>query len=119
MIGQTVWIFDGNRRVYRDGQSRPVFREHFKDWKITGETSKFWLLGNSYQIIKATRMLKCPERKGNWYTLSPRVFWSELEVDETCWVHENRYRVVKDVQGCSDANTLRAIDALLAKEKEV
>src|SRR5687767_13513281 len=49
-IGDSVWIYDANRRVYRqkaDGRwfGAPIEREHWAEHFIVAETSKSWLVG--------------------------------------------------------------------------
>jgi len=45
-VGDTVWVFDINRRVY-DGNglgAKIIYREHFRPVHIIGETSRSWIL---------------------------------------------------------------------------
>ena len=47
-VGDKVWIFDTNRRVYPKVNGRvtggPIYAEHFVQAEITGETSKSWIV---------------------------------------------------------------------------
>jgi len=105
MIGDTVWIFDENHRVYRKDENGrsfggPIYREHWVPTKITGETTRSWLIGYGEKIPK----------KG-W---NPRaVAFSLQEVEEQAYVMDNRHRLGDRVRDLRDAPTMRAIAAIL------
>jgi len=48
-IGDKVWIFDGNRRIYEDDKGNktqnPWYRGHFVEKYIIGETKQSWIVG--------------------------------------------------------------------------
>jgi hypothetical protein len=119
-IGDQVWLFNGNHRVYpRDAQGKPVpggpvFREHFRPYQIIGETRTSWCLdrGEHYRIDKKTLRLRKPEASG-YYGLSPIVYFSIQEVDDACWVNDNRNRISELVRLCNNVAALRTILGIL------
>lgn len=110
-VGDTLWLFDQNRRIYADGQHwAPIFREHFVPVKIVGETAKSWLIDNfsrpPLRVNKKT--MQAPDR--HW-TLS---YYTADGVEDACWRHENRPVIVESVSA-APVSTLRKIHALLAE----
>lgn len=107
-IGMKVWRFDQNRRVYaKDGNGRPVggrpiWREHWRQLEIVGETSRSWLVGAALW-----RADKVPKK--NW---PGEYAFSEEEIDRRGYV-EDRHRLVRRVQDCRDYDTLKKIEAAL------
>lgn len=116
-IGSTIWIFNSNQRRYRDGQSGPIYRESFVPLTVEGETRTSWLCGpgwRPWKIDKRTRAVR-----GARYGIGPFAFCSAQEVDDACWVNEERLRIVNEVQRLTDAETLRAIDAVLTSRRSL
>jgi len=117
-IGDIVYIFDINHRVYppkgSDGYSHgsPIYREHFQKRQIVGETTQSWIVafeGSSPDVRYATKHKKKEPRNG-LYTLE--------QVEEQVWLHNNRYWVEEAMRG-ADYATVKKIAALLNyKERE-
>lgn len=111
-IGSTVWVFNENRRVYPQREpgrkypiGGPIWREHWVPEKITGETSRSWVLTLGRKVPK-----KGADR---------RMFaFSEDEIEKAAWVHSNRYRLADTVRYVEDYERLREI-ARLADYQEV
>jgi len=106
MIGTTVWIFDENNRVYRrdsKGQSiggGPIWREHWRPVQIVSETKRSWVTAYRDKIPK----------KGH----DPRLYaFTRNEIEEMAYVHENRYRLSREVQSLCDPKKMREIAAIL------
>lgn len=110
-IGDTYYMFDGNRRVYKErklGESYhiggPLYRGHFGPVKVTGETSRSWIMGDGRKISKSKP-------------------WSLLHtaemVDDRVWAHENRGRLIDGIRVCRNVSTLRQIDMLLMEVNNV
>lgn len=118
VIGQKVWLFDENHRVYAAGNRMggPIFREHFIEHTIIGETSQSWLLdGRQYKINKATGKLRKPDSNG-YFGLSPIVYYSPEEVENRVFKADNLYQMERDLRDASGAQ-LRRIAAILAEDK--
>jgi predicted DNA-binding transcriptional regulator AlpA len=92
-----VWIFDENRRVYGKDRSEPIWREHWRRREITGETSRSWIV-EGYPELKIPKNSKTPQR---------HLAWSEKELDQLCWLHEHRYRIVRDVESLPAAELIK------------
>lgn len=101
-VGDTIWKFDQNRRVYPKAapgriwpDGGPIWREHWRQVEITGETRVSWLTGWG----------KCPKKGrdvGVWA-------FTQLEIDEQTYVHDHAYRIADAVKRCQDPNALRTI----------
>ena len=102
-VGSTIWVFDGNRRIYaKDGRGGPIYREHWRPAKITSETSRSWITDWGQKVPK----------KGE----RPGVCFTEKEVDEKSWVEDNHYKISDAVNRVRDHETLRAIAKLVGYE---
>lgn len=100
-IGDTVWFFDGNRRVYRDGSSGPVYREHWFPAKIVGETSRSWITDNWNRKIPKKGL------PGHGVALTAE------DVEKDVWMNTHAYRVYEQIQRCRDYDTIRKIADLI------
>ena len=100
-VGDTIWRFDGSRRIYNDKNAGPIYREHWVETVIQGETSRSWLVG-------MFRTYKVPKK-------GPHPGWafSQKEVDDDCWVRCNRYKIEKSVAMVSNADVLRKVAELI------
>lgn len=89
MIGKKVWLFDENRRRYRKDESGrslggpPIWREHWYQVEITGETSRSWIIKNVGKI---------PKRDGRG------IAFSEDEINKASFVHDNRHKIAELVR---------------------
>ena len=106
-IGSPVWIFNSNRRVYREGaRGGPIWREHWMPEKIVGETSRSWIVG------QGTWEKKIP-KKGPWHGVA----FSQEEIDNAAYVHEHRFRISEKVGRLDDFACLRKIAELIGYEE--
>lgn len=115
-LGQTVWVFDANRRVYVEGRSGPVYSHHFIAVEVVGQTSRSWLLkgrGLDLKADKATGLLLGRVGPG----LSRRVYASAQEVEDACWMHDNRQALDRAVRS-DDCSRLRVVYDLLTAPPE-
>lgn len=99
-----VWVFDYNRRVYRqDEQGRslhgsPIWREHWREEEVVGETSRSWI----------TRLgRKIPKSGG------PGIAFSEEEIERAEYVHENRHLIADQVRMLTDHDKLCQIAKII------
>lgn len=91
-VGDIVYNFDGNRRVYEKGLSGgPIYKHHFKPYTIVGETKVSWLIGPH-------------KAKANKKTLSSstqyadRGYFTKSGMDADIWFNEHRYKIVREVE---------------------
>ncbi|KLU62292.1 hypothetical protein CEB3_c13360 [Peptococcaceae bacterium CEB3] len=110
-VGDRVWIFDENNRVYRDAAGNetlsPWYRGHFVEHFVVGETRHSWILARS-ATTHPKRGFKIPKKDAEKH-----VFVSEEAVEKACWVQSNRYRIAKAVEESADYDMLRQIGEIL------
>lgn len=88
-IGSKIWGFDSNRRKYGKDRSRPIWREHWKEFYVVGENRVSWLLGFKPGGESWT---KCPKKR-QVHQLREWAF-SEAEIDEQEWDQKHRWKVM-------------------------
>ncbi len=106
-VGDTVWIFDSNRRVYKDGRGGAIYAEHWYSTKIVGENRASWIVlphGRGMKIDKKTCALR-----GELYGTRAQVEFSRDAVDADIWLMENRWRIAELLQRCNDVTVLKAV----------
>lgn len=119
-VGDRIWNFDTNRRVYRHHDGRksnaPIYREHFQECIIAGETKASWLVSSwpNSPIEYATKVNKktllSATGKGNgfgcgWYTDATR--------EVVLWLHDHHAKIAKVLEECKDIQKLEQIAAIL------
>ena len=108
-VGDTVWIYDDNRRAYaKGGNGAPIYGEGWRAHPIMGETRTSWLLLGALKVDKATGLLRAKEH----CAMRPKVEFSREAVDADIWREDNRSRIADAVKH-ADCETLKKIDALL------
>lgn len=96
-----VWVFDINRRIYRRDEhgkahGGPIWREHWREEKVVGETSRSWI---------TERGTKVPKKGAN-----SRLFaFSEEEIDRESYVQESRHKIADMVRRLTDHDTLKRV----------
>ena len=98
-IGDTVWVFDQNHRVYEEGASGPVWIKHWVERRIVDETSRSWVLKNHLRVNK--------ENHGSGVAFSWR------EVEDHRWVNDNQYKILRRLNTMHDYDTLKAIAKMI------
>lgn len=109
-VGDPAWVFDANHRIYppNGGMSaRPIYREHWRPRQIVGETSRSWLVGRDGVTHDTIKVPKSGRRQAPCMVL-----FSQQDVDERVWDHDNRHRIVEAVRGVAPS-TLRRIAAMI------
>lgn len=93
-IGDIVYRYDVNRRVYREGtlRSELIWRESWRPMKIVGETSRSWLLEHSKE-----KLPKKGADKRCWCL-------TEAELDEACWVQDHGRNILNRVEAVARAD---------------
>lgn len=110
-IGDTVWVFEINRRVYPRGEkglhSAPIYREHFMPYEVIGQTSRSWLIGASggHEICKVSIKDPFGKQRGDG---APRIY-DEAGVDDMCWLNDHRYKLMRKIEYQATPAQLREI----------
>jgi len=121
-IGDKVWIFDDNRRVYQDDKGNktvsPWFRGHFVEKYIVGETKQSWLVGYKGNMLDDKTNIKVNKKNltysiGNNYGRNGKLYISEEEINQKCWMEENLRIIIRKVEQCTDYEKLRKIEEIL------
>lgn len=105
---KTVWLFNVNRRVYRqdeNGRSTggPIWREHWQEHEIVGETSQSYITKWG---------MKVPKKGGEG------IAFDAAEIDRLAYVHDNRHNIADAVQRCVDYDTLVKIAEIIGYKAE-
>lgn len=108
-IGDTVYLFDSNRRIYGKDRSGPIWREHWYPAKVTGETSRSWIIGDH-----PWTQCKLPKKGKPSFAIA----YSQEEIDRESWIQDNRYQISKLVDRCGDYEVLQKIAELLGYKQE-
>lgn len=112
-VGDRVFTFEINRRRYRtdaSGRSHgPIHREHFVERWIVGEVGRSWLVAWEKDADPDGRVEKFPKTAPR---NSERRLFSEAEVDDSVYVHDNAYRIAEAVRKL-DAAALRQVAELI------
>lgn len=113
-IGDTIWEFDINRRIYPQGRKMlgggpPLYSEHFISATITGETAQSWLIESSGRTRKVNK--KTMLQANGIYT---PISWHTTEsMGDDIWIHENRHVLSSKVGVERDVSKLKRIAAIL------
>ena len=108
-IGDPVWVYDPNLRVYprstETGKSvgSPIYRESFRKFEITSESKTSWIVGrrdNDRVIAKIS--------KNGKYSVGIMAF-SEQELDDLCFINDNRHEISHHISTIIDASVLREV----------
>lgn len=110
-IGDTLYYFDGNRRVYprtKDGRQMhgsPIYAEHYVPVKIVGETRVSWLLEYGWKASKRSVA----------GSVGPVLTKEAMEDDVWCSVH--RFKI-RDLFDRAPAPTVRRVADILGYKPE-
>lgn len=111
-IGQRVWRFDLNRRVYErdaDGNARggPIWREYWEPLVVIGETARSWLVGPEWMAKSPERAMKIAKK--DW---PGSLATSEEDIERVRFV-DQRHKLADRLKLCTDYDTLKAIEKAL------
>lgn len=98
-IGSTIYVYDGNYRVYAANNNGPIYREHWRPMEITGETSRSWITAWGEKVPKRGA------HHGVAFTIK--------EVDDMCWMNDHRYKIEREVGRIRDSIKLREIAKII------
>lgn len=96
-IGDVLFNFNGNRRVYNQPKSGgyasggPIYEKHFAEATIVGETKNSWVMS-----LYETKVNKKTLQSSTKYADHGYFTKSGMEAD--IWLHEHRYRIAKLVE---------------------
>lgn len=102
-IGQTIYYFDGNHRIYAKNKSRPIYKKYFIPMKIVGENKKEYIF--DYGVInKRSGMLNLRGIKTEIFT--------EKEKQDNIYINDNAYRISEEIR-CLNADKLKEIEKII------
>ena len=102
-VGDKIWRMNQNRRRYSaSNRGAPIYREHWEQLTISGETSRSWIVGEH-----KWSQHKVP-KKGEHHGWA----FSEQEVVDDVWANANRYPIVRAVERLEGA-MLRKVATLI------
>lgn len=108
-IGDKVFYYDRDRRVYREDSSRPVYQEKFRETEIVGETKTAWLTTGNRKFSKKPKQSKCPEQ----FTAHHDRLFTRQDVDDAVYVYDHRHRIAERIRDVEDAGFLQEIARLV------
>jgi hypothetical protein len=115
-IGQRVWEFDANRRIYRrdaDGRSfgGSIFAEHFREMKV-------WAVeGRSYVIGLPDPQWAYSRRKVG-FQKAEEAYRTDDEKAADIWLNDHRYPLSQLVGRCDDVGLLKKVAGVVGYEPE-
>jgi hypothetical protein len=123
-IGDPVWIYDSNRRVYQsDDKGRsygiPIYREHWREHFIIGETRVSWIVSMGRDFKPGERPwceVKIPKKPTD--AKRTGIAYSADELAAHCWMNDHRYSLMRKIEYCTDPATLRKIADLIGYRPE-
>jgi len=114
-VGDPIWFFDVNCRVYRkDATGRsmagPIWAEHWREYAIIGETSRSWIVGTESGCV----FNKIPKNKlHSWRGYAH----SKEEIQQGAYIDRNRYAIAERLRRIDDYAVLRQIATLIGYEE--
>lgn len=100
-IGDTIWLFDDNRRVYADRKpgeaytgSGPTYLGHWYPVSIAAETKRSWVTEHGRKI---------PKNLGSVYSSHA---WSWDDVMRFDYINNHRHRIADMVRRCDNYRSL-------------
>lgn len=102
---KTVWIFDGNRRVYPKAPAGklwasegPIYREHWVEHEVVSENRRSWITKYGAKVPK---------------TGGRGIAFSVQEVDDDVWLNDHRSKIERQVGDIKDPALLRKVAELI------
>lgn len=125
-IGDKVWVFNDNKRLYKDDKGNDLdrcwYRGHFEEkYIILGENKQNWIIG--HKDLKSTDKICLKVNKKDLvvkgYALGKKLYLSEEEIDQACWMEENKYNLLDKLRYINDYEIFKQIEKLINyKSKE-
>ncbi len=105
----TIWVFDPNYRVYKEPEpghiyssGGPIYREHWRPYKVVTETTRSWVLSNGQKVAKV-------DHDGHSHH---GIAFSQEDVDGMCWADEHRGKIVRLVGSVGYAELKRIAEII-------
>jgi len=112
-IGDKVFYFDPNRRVYEGPERKLNYRGYFIETTITGETKTQWETRSGRKLNKKPRGGTVPDPVSSFHD---RLYTAD-EVDDAVYCRENRHEIAELARDCQDADALRKAREILEAAK--
>jgi hypothetical protein len=111
-LGDTLYRFDGNRRVYREGGAfgggGPIYREHFEPLKIVGENRMSWILERGWKVRKSDL-----KGEAESFQYGGRGFFTAEGMELDIWLHDHKHRIVAYIERQATPTQLKQIAELI------
>lgn len=116
-IGDTIYRFDVNRRVYPKGKKGestggPIYAEHFEAHTIGSETKHSWLVTDGYGVVKVNKKTMRQASKNGWGGYQ---WFSAQAMSDNIWRNEHRHNIRIMLDNASPSQ-LRKVAEILGYE---
>lgn len=108
-IGDTLWFFSANNRVYRAGGGPPIYSHHFRPYTIDGETKPSWVMSNGEKVNKKTLA------SAGSHSYGGRGYFTAEGMAADIWDNDHRQKIIEVVRRI-DVPTLKAIAKIVKYE---
>lgn len=117
-IGDTLYRFDGNHRVYREpgklGGGGPIYREHFQPLKIVDENKVSWILERGWKVRK-----KDLKGEAKSFGFGGRGFFTAEGMEDDIWEHDNRHRIADFVLRSIPLDQLKKVAEIIGFKAQI
>jgi hypothetical protein len=117
-VGDKLWMFDANRRRYKLCANGPIWREHWVERQIIGETRVSWLVdypGETKPGVLTHKLPKSAFLRGGRPSLWAR---SLRQIEQAEWLHDHHYNLGLAVGRCNDYAILREVARLIGYDEK-
>jgi len=99
-IGQRVWFFDDNRRIYETDQSGPIYSRHFVSQFVVGIEGRSYLINSGPVGSWANRKIA--------FDKAEKCYFTDQERSDDIWKNGHQCKVADLVRRC-DLETLKRV----------
>lgn len=107
-IGDLLYNFDGNRRVYLQKNCGPSYAHHFEAHEIFGETRQSWIVGPYRRRVNKKTLASALE-------YADRGYFTKTAMEEDIFVAQHAHRIAKAVERATSVQ-LREIAEIIGYE---
>ncbi len=117
-IGDVLYHFSENRRVYAPGGGSPIYREHFEPHTIVGETKLSWLVApwKNAPLDRCTKVSKKDMSSARSHTFGSRGYFTAEGMEDDIWQHSHKHKICDLINRTATANQLREIAKIINYE---